>query len=130
MKRIIIIVLIAVLAAAAAVMLYVGQQGAQATLTWCVGSPGPDNFTLCIHDGAYGYPNDTWVTLGMEAIYNPNAQYAYASARWVFDAGYGGNYTHDYDFYDDPYCSYVFNQYGYYQGTAFCQLLLTEVRSL
>ena len=115
MKKSISVIIIALLATT--VMVNIAMRGAQANSYYAVvGSPGPDEFCYCIHDGSYLYPNDTFVTLGLQANYDTNNQYSYYWLYWSWQTGVGGNYQHDYWWYNTPQFTYAYDQYGYWSG--------------
>ena len=84
-----------------------------------VGSPGPDTFSYCIHDGAYGYPDDTWVVLGMQGNYDTNNPYHYYYVKWDWETGVGGSGSADYWWYPGyaPQFTFAYDQYGYWSGS-------------
>jgi hypothetical protein len=117
MKKMISISLIAVLAAT--LMASLAIHGVQANSYFAVvGSPGPDQFCYCIHDGNYNYPDDTWVTLGMQANYDFNNPYSYNYVYWSWETGVGGQNDHYYWWYPNyaPQFTFAFDRYGYWEG--------------
>ncbi|MCW4019002.1 MAG: hypothetical protein NWF00_10060 [Candidatus Bathyarchaeota archaeon] len=115
MRKMISVVIIAIFAASTFVA--IARVQANNYTAW-VGSPGPDTFSYCLHDGTYGEPDDTWVVLGMQGNYNASNPYHYYWVCWDWETGVGGSYDHDYWWYPGyaPQFTFAYDQYGYWSG--------------
>ena len=115
MKKLISIAIIAILAASAMVSIAKVQAN---NYTARDGTDGPDTFSYCIHDGTYGWYDDTWVVLGMQGNYDTNNPYHYYWVKWDCETGVGGSENWFYWWYPgyEPQFTFAYDQYGYWSG--------------
>jgi hypothetical protein len=82
------------------------------------GYDGPDEVSICLHTDWDWTAYDTWVGLGISAIYDTNhppanPPVAYNSGLWYFERGVGGQGSNTtYWFYGSLHCYYVIGGSG------------------